>query len=101
MDQRVKVNSPRHTYEMGIAGGLNYAVLLLKDLPENLRATPGLQLAIATVQAAAADQRASAVSRNLAMLAKNGIDVAVHKAVSYDAETDELTCELYSPEETA
>lgn len=86
---------------MGIAGGLNFAVRLLQELPENLRSTPGLQLAIATVQAAASEQRASAVSRNLAILAKNGIDVAVHKAVAYDSETDELICELYSPDEIA
>lgn len=99
MDTRVKVNSTRHLFEMGISAGLGAAVEKLEAVPKNLHATPGFQLALATLRAVDANQRASTVSRNLALLAKNGVDVATHKAVSYDPNTDELICEFYTEQE--
>jgi len=99
MDQRVKLGNPRHTYAIGISSGLNMALDYLAAVPKNLQATPGFMLAMATIQAQAAEHRAYNISRNLAFLAKNGVDVATHRAVSYDAETDEFICELYSPDE--
>ena len=99
MDTRVKIGNPRHTFEMGVSAGMNAAVEAIRALPENLRATPGLQLALATVTAVSAETRANAVSRNLALLARNGVDVATHRAVSYDPSKDELICEFYTEQE--
>lgn len=99
MDTRVKVDSTRHLFEMGISAGLRASQDKLESLPKNLQATPGFQLALATICAMAAEQRASTVSRNLALLARNGVDIATHKAISYDPNTDELICEFYAEQE--
>ena len=95
---RVKITDNLHIYELAHCGGLLEAVELLKALPATVRGTPGVALAIATIEAEANSQRVSSVGRNLSVIAKAGHDVSRYRSISYDARAAELICEFYEPD---
>lgn len=95
---RVKIRKPAHIYMSGVVTGLREAQLILEKLPPSLRQTPGMALAISTIAAKAHEERASIISKHLAAIARAGHDVALHKNISFDANTAELVCEFYDPD---
>lgn len=95
---RVKITDPRHIHAMAEAAGMMGALQLLQDLPENLKATPGVALSIATIAAESNLMRGAVVGKNLATLAREGHNIAHYKSVHYDPNTAELICEFYEPD---
>ena len=71
----------------------------LESLPESLRGVPGFQLALATLRATANAARAEIIGKNLACIARAGVDVGRHKSVSFDPNSADLICELYGSDE--
>jgi len=95
-ETRIKVTSGRHIYQMGVASGMRTMVERLRKVPDNQK-WPGFALALATAEALAADEYAYSISRNLALIAKSGGDVATHKAAAFDPQTSELIVTNYEP----
>lgn len=95
---RVKITDNNHLFGMAEASGLIQAAGLLEALPKNLRETPGMALAIATLNAEANARRTTVIGKNLAAIARAGHDIAQHKSVMFDPNTAELICEFYEPD---
>jgi hypothetical protein len=95
---RVKVTDQRHLFHLARTSGLIDAQKLLEDLPANLRQTPGVALAIATIAAEANALRGEVIAKNLATIARAGHDIVRYKAVSFDPKTSDLVCEFYDPD---
>lgn len=96
---RVKITNPVHIYLMGVAQGQMMLLDMLEKVAPNQRNTPGFALAEAKVAAEMYQNRAETVSRNLAAIAKSGIDISNHKSVRFDPNTGELLVGFYHPDE--
>jgi hypothetical protein len=97
--EKVKITDPLHIYMMGFGQGQMHMVEALEGVAKPLQQTPGFALALATASAEMNKNRADAVSRNLATVAKAGINIAHHKAVRFDPMTGELLVEFYHPDD--
>ena len=95
---RVKIEDPKHIFHMAHAGGVMDAQEMLENLPDGLRKTPGVALAIATIGSEANALRGSMIGKNLAAIARAGHNVANYKTVTFDPNTAELVCEFYDPD---
>lgn len=95
---RVKITDNNHLFNMAETAGLLEAVELLEKLPPQLRGTPGIALAIATIKAEANGRRSAVIGKNLTAIARAGHDIAQHKSVMFDPNTAELICEFYEPD---
>lgn len=92
---RVKITNTTHLYAMAESSGLMVAVELLEAIPENLRGTPGMALALATLRAEANLRRGAIVGKNLALIARAGHNIADYQSVMFDPNNSELICEFY------
>ncbi len=99
--ERVKITDPLHIYMMGFGQGQMHLVETLEGIAKPLQQTPGFALALATAQAEMNKHRADVISRNLAAVAKAGINIAHHRSVRWDPMTGELLVEFYHPDEQA
>ena len=95
---RVKIEDPKHLYYMAHASGMMDAQEQLENLPQGLRQTPGVALAIATIGAEANALRGQMIGKNHAAIARAGHDVARYKTVTFDPNTAELVCDFYDPD---
>lgn len=95
---RIKVEDPHQIWAMAEAAGLMAAQKYLEAIPDTLKQTPGMALAIATIAAKANEARAAYVARNMIIIAKSGHDIVRYKTVSFDGNTAELICEFYEPD---
>jgi tRNA pseudouridine-54 N-methylase len=97
-DKKVKIEDARFAYGMGITTGLLTAAEALNEMDDKLQSVPGFQLAKATIKALAEEDRALRISKNLAFLAKSGVDISRHKSVTYDPNNSEMICTFYDPD---
>jgi hypothetical protein len=95
---RVKLTKPSHIWGMAVASGMADAKDLLEKLPAAVRNTPGIALAIATIDAEAAKQRADVIQKNLSAVARAGHPVGLFKSISFDVMKSELICHFYDPD---
>lgn len=97
-EAKVKITDPLHLYVFGTASGLAEAREALENLPDHLRQTPGVALAIAIIGREAEAARVSLLSRNFAALARAGVDVGRHRAIEFDPKAAQLICKLDEPD---
>lgn len=73
----------QQAFDAGEFVGLATAVEKLHALPELIRNTPGFQLCIATIEAAAMTKRGNMSITSMRFAAKNGVDINTHMVASY------------------
>lgn len=89
---------PSHAYSLALASGLMAAADLLDKLPSSAKSTPGVALARSAILAEAHEVRASVIAKNLAIIARAGHNVGLHKSIGFDPNKNELICEFYEPD---
>lgn len=97
-ENRIKISDHRHIYQMGAVQGIFEAVEKLEALPANLKSTPGMALAMATINAQAHMQRAAMTSKNLIAVAKAKLPIEQFESIDFDPNTAELVCNFYEPD---